>query len=92
MVQVGPGQKVHTDHFQTIVSRSVASKYQSCGLDRPLNDGNLEDSDFLCLSGRRGSEPWLGDVPDPQEKGPLFATFPQPCILTGGDNGIELAH
>jgi hypothetical protein len=59
---------VRTDHFQTIGSRSVASKYQSCGLDRPLNDGNLEDSNFLCLSGRRGSEPWLGDLSDPQEK------------------------
>jgi hypothetical protein len=52
MIQVGPGQKVRTDHFQPIASRSVASKYQSCGLDCPLNDGNLEDSDFLCWSGR----------------------------------------
>ena len=41
MVQIGPGQKVRTDHFQTVASRSVASQHQSCRFDRPLNDREL---------------------------------------------------
>ena len=41
VVQAGPGQKVRTDHFQTVASGAVASQHQSCRFDRPLNDWHL---------------------------------------------------
>jgi hypothetical protein len=41
VVQVGLGQEVRTDHFQTVASGSVASKHQSCRLNRPLDDWHL---------------------------------------------------
>jgi len=41
VVQVGPGQKVRTGHFQAVASGSVASQHLSRRLDRPLNDRNL---------------------------------------------------
>ena len=41
MIQIGSGQKVRADHFQTVASGSIAAQHQSCGFDRFLNDRHL---------------------------------------------------
>ena len=41
VVQVGPRQKVRTDHFQTVASGSVTSQHQGCRFDRSFNNWRL---------------------------------------------------
>ena len=41
VVQVGAGQEIRADHFQTVSSGAVASQHQSRRLDRPLNGWRL---------------------------------------------------
>jgi hypothetical protein len=41
MVQVGPSQKVRTDHFQTVAAEAIASQHQARRFDCPLNNWHL---------------------------------------------------
>src|ERR1022692_1798020 len=41
MIQVGSGQEVRTDHFQTMASGPITAEHQSCGLNGPFNDRDL---------------------------------------------------
>ena len=46
ILQVGAGQEIRTEHFQTVGSGSVAAQHQSRRLDGPLNNRGLDPVQF----------------------------------------------